>query len=38
MTLTRFQGNAPQEVIEEIAEITDILKEVYQAFKQNEPL
>jgi endonuclease IV len=32
------QGNAPQEVFEEIAEITDILKEVYQAIKQNEPL
>jgi hypothetical protein len=32
------QGNAPEEVIEEITEITDILEEVYQILKQGDPL
>jgi hypothetical protein len=32
------QGSAPEEVIEEIAEITDILEEVYQILKQGDPL
>jgi hypothetical protein len=31
------QGNAPVEVIEDIDEVTDILKEVYQTFKQSGP-
>jgi hypothetical protein len=31
------QGNAPGEVIEDIDEVTDILKEVYQTFKQSGP-
>jgi hypothetical protein len=31
------QGNAPGEVIEDIDEVTDILKEVYQSFKQSGP-
>ena len=29
------QGNAPGEVIEDIDEVTDLLKEVYQTFKQS---
>jgi hypothetical protein len=32
-----IQGNAPGEVIEDIDEVTDILKEVYQTFKQSGP-
>jgi hypothetical protein len=32
------QGNAPEEVIEEIAEVTEILEEVYQIPKQGDPL
>ena len=31
------QGNAPAEVIEEIAEVSDILKRVYKGFKQGAP-
>jgi endonuclease IV len=31
------QGNAPGEVIEDIDEVTDLLKEVYQTFKQSGP-
>ena len=31
------QGNAPGEVIEDIDEVTDLLREVYQTFKQSGP-
>jgi hypothetical protein len=33
-----LQGDAPAEVMETIAEVSALLKEVYQALKHGEPL
>jgi hypothetical protein len=33
-----MQGNAPADVMEEIAEVADLLQEVYQTLKYGDPL